>query len=175
MAQEDVLGHGEATDGGQLLEEGRDAGCHRRLRRPEWERAAGHADAAPVGRDDPRHDLDQRGLAGAVLAEQGVDLAGSHVQVQVTQDDRVAIRLAQAAHGEHGSVGSDRVADVGRGRVGAVRPRPSHVIRPCFSPAHSGEDEASLLSPAWRRPKEPDRAGSGVIAPGGASVAHTAP
>ncbi len=76
-----------------------------------------HADAAPVGRHDPGHDLDERRLAGAVLAEQGVDLAGSDVQVEVAQDDRVAVRLAQAAHGEHGSFGSDRVADVGRGRV----------------------------------------------------------
>ena len=31
--------------------------------------------AAFVGRDDAGHDLDQRGLAGAVLAEDGVDAA----------------------------------------------------------------------------------------------------
>ena len=42
-------------------------------------------------------DLHQRRLAGAVLAEQGVDLAGPHVEVDVVVGHEVAEALRDAA------------------------------------------------------------------------------
>ena len=52
--------------------------------------------SAAIGRHDPGHDLDERRLAGAVLAQQRVDLAGSHVQVDVVEHDGIAVALAKA-------------------------------------------------------------------------------
>ena len=59
----------------QLLIDRRDAGALGVLGRAEARRAAVDQDLAAVGLIDAGHDLDQRRLAGAVLAEQRMDLA----------------------------------------------------------------------------------------------------
>ena len=41
--------------------------------------------AAAIARDDAAQDVDQRGLASAVFAHQGVHLAGAHVQSHLAQ------------------------------------------------------------------------------------------
>ena len=46
------------------------------------------------------HALEQRGLAGAVLADHGVDLAGAHAQVHVRQRRHAVKALGDAAHFE---------------------------------------------------------------------------
>jgi hypothetical protein len=76
-AEEDVAGDVEAGDQVQLLVDHRDA---ERLGRPGGRgsrQAAPELDRPLVGLDDAVEDLHQGGLAGAVLADQGVDLAGA--------------------------------------------------------------------------------------------------
>jgi hypothetical protein len=51
-------------------------------------------------RVDARQHLHQRGLAGAVLADHGVDLAGAHAQVHVLQRGHAVKALRDAAHVE---------------------------------------------------------------------------
>ncbi len=45
---------------------------------------------------DPRQDLDEGALAGAVLAEQGVDLAGAGAEAGVAQRDDATEPLGNA-------------------------------------------------------------------------------
>ncbi|MDA8248724.1 MAG: hypothetical protein M0Z28_06040 [Rhodospirillales bacterium] len=47
---------------------------------------------------DPGHDLGQRGLAGAVLAQQRVDLAGNQREIDVTDGGDAAVFLDDAGH-----------------------------------------------------------------------------
>ncbi len=64
---------------------------------PELERLAGEPGAgAGIGVVVARQRLDQRGLARAVLAHQGVDLVFAHVQVHVDQGPGPAECLGQA-------------------------------------------------------------------------------
>ena len=62
------------------------------------------ADLAGVGPVEPVEDVHQRALAGAVLAEQGVDLAGAQVEVDAVVGDDAGEALDDAAHldGERG-------------------------------------------------------------------------
>jgi hypothetical protein len=72
----DVLGDGEDRDQHEVLVHHADAGGHRvpgRRRSP----VAVDEDLALVGLVEPVEHVHQRALAGTVLAEQGVDLAGS--------------------------------------------------------------------------------------------------
>jgi hypothetical protein len=54
--------------------------------------------AALVGRDDAGHDLDQRGLSGAVLAEHRVDAARLDHQGGILQGAHAAVALGDALH-----------------------------------------------------------------------------
>ena len=77
IADRDVVGDRQVRDQRQLLEDAGDAGGLRVGGRRERDRRAVEQHAALVGRDDAGHDLDQRRLAGAVLAEHRVDAAGA--------------------------------------------------------------------------------------------------
>jgi hypothetical protein len=55
-----------------------------------------HAHRAGVGGDQGREDLDDRGLAGAVGAEQREDRSLGDVQIDAFEHDVVAVGLAQA-------------------------------------------------------------------------------
>ena len=85
LAEEDVLGHGHLGDERQLLVDDGDA---RAPRRPGALNETGlpveHelAFVAAVRVDAGQH-LDQRGLAGAVLAAERVDLAGAQIEGHV--------------------------------------------------------------------------------------------
>ena len=57
-------------------------------------RAAFDVDLAAVGGVDAGQQLDQRGLAGAVLAQQRQDLAAEHVQADLVHRLRAAETLA---------------------------------------------------------------------------------
>ena len=54
---------------------------------PERDRPAVDADLARVRPVEAGEDVHQRALAGAVLAEQGVDLAGAQLEVDVVVGD----------------------------------------------------------------------------------------
>jgi hypothetical protein len=115
----------------QLLRHQRDAARGGVGRAP-----AGEAQGALIGSDRACHDLDQRRLAGAVLAEQRVHAAGANGEIGAAQGDDPAVGLAnsprlQRVHGHSivpaslrrpGAddvfvrVGEDLVADGRKGR-----------------------------------------------------------
>ena len=101
VAEEDVLGHGQLGEQQQLLEHGGDAGGLRLLRAAEVDLAPVDADRARVRPVDAGDDLDQRRLAGAVLAQQRMDLAGTDVEADVVQRPHAGERLAQALDRQH--------------------------------------------------------------------------
>ena len=74
--------------------------CVGRGRVGEADLAAVERHAAFVGRDHAGHDLDQRRLAGAVLAEDGVDAAAMDGQLGLLQRPHAAIALGDALHAE---------------------------------------------------------------------------
>ena len=61
----------------RILEHGREPDAGRLRRRRDADRLAAQLDAAAVALDDAREDLDERALAGAVRAEERVDLPAS--------------------------------------------------------------------------------------------------
>jgi KipI family sensor histidine kinase inhibitor len=72
-------------------------------------RGTGQADLGPVEQDlagigprQPVQDVHERRLAGAILAEQGVDLAGTHVEIDRIVGDDAGVSLRDAAHLERG-------------------------------------------------------------------------
>ena len=76
VAEDQVLRDGEALDEPEVLMNHADARVDRVARRAEADRRAVQADLAFVGAIEPAHDVRQRRLARAVLAEQRVHLAG---------------------------------------------------------------------------------------------------
>ena len=87
-AEHDVLGHGHDRHEHEVLVHHADAELDRLRRRVDLDRLAVHADLALVGVVEPVQDRHQRRLAGAVLAQQGVHLAGPQVEVDpVVRDD----------------------------------------------------------------------------------------
>ena len=96
-------------------------------RRGEGHLAALEQHAAFVGGDDARHDLDQRRLAGAVLAEYGVDASGARPSSSAFfKRTHAAIALRDAFHAEKRS--GTRI--------------PSRVLR-----MNDGDDGAAALAP----------------------------
>ena len=82
-AQEDVLGDRQVRRQVQLLVDHADAEVQRRSRVGDLDRLALEPDLAGVGLVDAGQDLHQRGLAGAVLADQGVDFSGTELEASV--------------------------------------------------------------------------------------------
>ena len=68
---------------------------------------------ASVGREDAGEDVHQRRLAGAVLAEQRVNLAALEVEIDAAQSLHAAEMLGDAAHGEQRRRRFDRPAHRG--------------------------------------------------------------
>ena len=75
---------------------GRDAGAPGIIGRPGPVRRAAQGDLARVGGDGTAQDPDERALAGAVLAQDGVHFAGSAGEVHIVQGDHAAVALADA-------------------------------------------------------------------------------
>ena len=108
-AQKDVVRHVQIGAKVELLVDERDAILSRVLSIGQGGGLAGDSQLAPVRRDDAAQDLHQGALAGAILANQHVHLAGKDVEVHPVQDlhfsvaERPAIaavyELGDAAHG----------------------------------------------------------------------------
>ena len=71
------------------------------MHRQRGDVAAVEKDAAGVGRDQAGNLVDQRGLAGAVGADHGVQFAGRDVERHVVGDDQRAELLAQLLEAQH--------------------------------------------------------------------------
>jgi hypothetical protein len=99
VAEEQVLGDGHLGDQGQLLIDHRDAGGVGVARRGEPGRLAAHQQLALVAavRMEAAEQLDQRALAGAVLAAQRVHFAGPQREVDLAEGGHAAERLGEAA------------------------------------------------------------------------------
>ena len=100
VAEHHVLGDRQPGDDGQLLVQGGDAlalGVVRIAERPD---GRADSDRPSVGSQRPGDDLDQRRLAGAVLAEQGVHLAGGDAQADAVERPRRPERLVDSGYVE---------------------------------------------------------------------------
>ena len=93
MAHENVLGDGQLREQQQLLEDRGDAAALGVMRVREANDIAVQADGALVGLVEAGDDLDQRRLAGAVLAEQGMHLAGADIEADPVQRAHAGKRL----------------------------------------------------------------------------------
>lgn len=89
----DVVGHAQIGHERQLLKDAGDTGAHRLLRMREPTFHASEHDAAFVGLDDARHDLDQCRLARAVFTEQCMDAPGRHGEVGMLERTHAAVAL----------------------------------------------------------------------------------
>ena len=95
-AEHDVLGDGEDRDQHEVLVDHADAGADRVAGAAELDRLAVDEDLALVRPVEAGEDVHQRGLAGAVLAEQAEDLARPDRQVHVGIGDDAAEPLGDA-------------------------------------------------------------------------------
>jgi hypothetical protein len=99
---EDVLGDREVREERGLLVDHRDASGLRLRRRTEVDGLAAETHLAGVPAVDTRDDLDQRRLAGPVLADQRVDRAPLDLQGSRPQRDDGPEGLRHAFQFEHG-------------------------------------------------------------------------
>ena len=76
IAQDEIGSHVEMRDDRQLLVDDVDAGAPRIVRRMKLPRLVVEAELALVGREHAGQYIDQRALAGSVLPDEGVYLAG---------------------------------------------------------------------------------------------------
>ena len=99
LAHQQVLADRQVGQQAQLLVDDADAGVARLHRRRAADVAAVDLVGAAVALDGAREDLDQRALAGAVLAGEAVHLAGAQLEVDVLErlDRAVALGRAGAA------------------------------------------------------------------------------
>ena len=134
IADRNVVGDREVGDQREFLKDADDARLIGGRRRGECDLAPLEQHAALVGLDHPGHDLDERRFAGAVLAEDRVNLAGFDREIRLLQRLDASIPLGDALHPEQG----DRVRlhpptnDERRGRRTLPR-RPSPRCRYLFS------------------------------------------
>ncbi len=85
VAEEDVLGDRQTVDDVELLIHRRDPEIDRGLRIADRDRFAVPDQFSLVGWVDAREDLDERRLAGAVLAEQAMHLARPYLEIHALQ------------------------------------------------------------------------------------------
>ena len=95
--QRDVLGDGQARKQGGVLIDRRDAERARRRRIHAMDRAPRDGQRAGVGALGTRDDLDQGGLARAVLADERVHLAGREIERYAAQRVDAGERLGDVS------------------------------------------------------------------------------
>ena len=93
VAEHQVLEHGECGDQRRVLVHSADPELERPPRRRDGRLDPLDADPAGVGAEQAGQNADQRRLAGAVLAEQAVHLAGAEGQVDVVVREHSGERL----------------------------------------------------------------------------------
>ena len=101
VAEGHVLGHGERRDQLEVLVHHADAQLDGIRRTAEVHRFAPNEDLAGVGLVQPVQHVHQGRLAGAVLAEQAVDLPGAELEVDVLVGDHTGEGLGDPAGLQH--------------------------------------------------------------------------
>ena len=107
-ADEHVFGDRHIRREGEFLIDGDDAGALRVMRRSEGDGLAEELDRPGVGAVRAGQDLEQRRLAGAVLAEKGVDFGLAHFEMHALERKDAWKALADPGHLE------DRTVELGR-------------------------------------------------------------
>ncbi len=101
-AGQDVLGHGQVAGQAQLLVDHGDPGPQGVGGRARREGPAVERHRAGVGLEDAGRDAHERALAGAVLADDRVDLPGPEIEIHAVEDPDLAEALADGPHLEEG-------------------------------------------------------------------------
>ena len=101
-ADADVVHHREIRKQRDVLEGAADADLGDPVRRPRQDARAFHQDVAGRRLIEPGEAVEQRGLAGAVRADQAEDLALVHVEGHAVQRDDAAEHDADVANREQG-------------------------------------------------------------------------
>ena len=129
LAAEEHVGRGrELVDQPEILVEGVDPGAYGIPPAGDLPPHAIDPDLAAVRLVDAGQDLDQGGLAGPVVADDGEHLAVPQVQIDLGDRQQPAERLADPVHGKEGwSVGQQALP---RNALRGVHPRGPHDI-PC--------------------------------------------
>ena len=96
--ERDILGHAHPFDQAEILMDERDG----QAARGGIDGGAADVDLAGIGAMDAGEDLDEGRLTGAVAAEQGMDLAGSHVEIDRIDGARAAEMFDDAGHPNEG-------------------------------------------------------------------------
>ena len=122
-AEQDVLGDRQVRAERQLLVDQRDAALARLVRRRRTVRLARQPHLALVGLQRPGKHVHQRALAGAVLADERVDLAGLERKRHAVERDGRPEALADAVETRAGSSSPSRPPRDSTARR-APRPRP---------------------------------------------------
>ena len=117
----EVLAHGEVRVGGRVLDQVADAREDARRARPHA--AAQHLDLAAARPDEAEQHADRGRLAGAVPAEEAVDLAAAHVEVERVDGEHVAVALARARGWRSRACRRSRRSGLLRSRARAARAR----------------------------------------------------
>ena len=105
VAEEEVPADAHQRHDREVLVDGRDAGVQSVPGRPEGHRLAVDGERALVRRVDAREGLDQGRLAGPVVAEEAVDLAGPDLERDAFEGDDGAEVLRDVAGLEEGRSG----------------------------------------------------------------------
>src|SRR5207244_6443166 len=105
----DVLLDRQLAEDRGLLGQVTDALTRSEVHREARDNLAVEARLAPVGPLDADHHVEDRGLAGAVRAEEADDLAGAEAERDVVDDRPAAVGLAQPFRLEPARRGSGRV------------------------------------------------------------------
>jgi hypothetical protein len=100
LAEQQVVDDAQIADEAEVLVHHRDAGGERAGGPGRAIRRTAEPHAAGIGAEDAEDDVAQRRLAGAVLAEQAVDLAGGDVERYAVERGEVAEALADAVDRE---------------------------------------------------------------------------
>ena len=98
VAEQDVLRHRQDRDEHEVLVDHADAAPDGVIRAVDLDGLAVEQDLALVRHGQAVEDVHERRLAGAVLAEQRVDLAGPHVERDAVVGDDAGIALRDPAH-----------------------------------------------------------------------------
>ena len=121
----DIVRDREVGHQRQLLEDAHDAGRVGGGWRGEADIVSGKAHAAGIGLDHAGDDLDQRRLAGTVLAQHRMDLAALAGEVDALEGAYAAIALGDAGQCEEGALRRDSILHgAGSGSDGLADARP---------------------------------------------------
>ena len=144
VAELDVLRRRHGRHQARLLVDHADAGGERVARLLEIDRLAVDIDFARGQPDRARDRLAQRRLAGAVLADQRMDLAGKEIEIDAFDGVHAAIDLAAVDDAQHRLARGAFFLDRRRGRHGSVVHLQVSGIEQQASGAARGDHDAVL-------------------------------